>query len=54
MAWSTDAEDANTSLDIPSPMNNVINDQSALSLVDICLDNTMQILNKSLPCFAKI
>ena len=31
----------------------VINDQSALNLADICLDNTLQILHKSLLCFVK-
>ena len=34
MAWSTDAENAKMLLDIPSPMNNAINDQLALNLVD--------------------
>ena len=53
MAWSTDTEDVKMLLDIPSPMN-VMNDQLALNLVDICLDNTIHILRKSLLCFAKI
>ena len=45
---------ANMLLDIPFPMNNVIIDQLALTLVDICLDNTLQILCKSMLCFARI
>ena len=35
-------------------MNYVIVDQIALNLVNICLDNMLQGLCKSLPCFAKI
>ena len=35
-------------------MNNAMNDQSALSSVNICLYNTLHMLDKSLPCFAKI
>ena len=35
-------------------MNYVIIDQFTLNLVDICLDNTLQILCKLLLCFAKI
>ena len=35
-------------------MNNVINDQLALNLVDICLDNTLHVLCKSLLCFSNI
>ena len=41
-------------LNIPFPMNHIITDQLALSLVNICLGNTLQILCKSLLCFAKI
>ena len=41
-------------LDIPSPMNSVRNDQLALSLVAICLENTLQILCKSFLCITKI
>ena len=51
MAWSTDSEDAKVWLDTPSPMDNVMNDQLALNLVDICLDN-MKVLCKSLLCLA--
>ena len=51
--WSTDAEDAKMLPDIPSLMNNIINDQLAFNLVDILLDNTLQIL-KSLLFFAHI
>ena len=53
MVWSTNADDAKMLLDIPLPMNNVIIDQSALNLYDSCLDTTLQILRKSLLCFAK-
>ena len=35
-------------------MNYVIIDQLASNLVDICFDNTLQILCKSLLCFPKI
>ena len=52
MAWSTDQENARMLLDIPSPMNNVINDQLTLKLFDIYFDNTL--LSKSLLCFSKI
>ena len=38
-------------LEIPSPTNNVINDQSALNLVGI--DNTLQVSCESLLCFLK-
>ena len=41
-------------LDIPFPMNDVINDQFTLKLVDICFDNTLQILRKSMLCIVKI
>ena len=41
-------------LAIPFPMCYVIIDQLALNQVDICLDNTLQILCNSLLCFAKI
>ena len=53
MVWSTDAEDVIMLLDIQSPENSVLNDQLALNLVDTCLDNTPQILYKSVLCFAK-
>ena len=51
---STDAEDVKMLLDILSPMNNVTNDQLSLNSVHICPDNILQILRKSLLCFAKI
>ena len=51
-AWFTNAKDAKMLLDIPSPINNVLNDQLALNLVNNCLDETLQIL--CMPCFAKI
>ena len=35
-------------------MNNVINDDLALILVDVCFDNTLQVPCKSLLCFATI
>ena len=54
MAWSIDAEDAKILLDIRSLTNNVTNGQLALNLVDICFDNTLQILRKLLLCYAKI
>ena len=54
MVWSTDANDAKTPQDIPFPMSYVIIDQLASNSVDICLDNTLQRLCKSLLCFAKI
>ena len=41
-------------LGIFSTINNVLNYQLALSLVDICPDDTLQVLYESLPCFAKI
>ena len=34
-------------LDIPCPLNNAVNNQLAHNVVDICLDNTLQILSKS-------
>ena len=46
------ADDAKMLLDIFVPMNSVIIDQLALSLVS--LDNMLQILSKSLLRFAKI
>ena len=54
IAWSTDEKDARVLLDILSLMNNVINDQLALNLVDICLDNTLHMLRKSLLCFSNM
>ena len=36
-------------LDIPSPMNDVINSNFTVELVDICFNNTLQILCKLLP-----
>ena len=42
-------------LDIPFPMDYVINDQCytlILNLVDICLDNTLQISYKPMLCYA--
>ena len=39
MVWSTEAEDANMLINFPYPIKNVINDQLALNLFDICLDN---------------
>ena len=53
MVWSSDVDDAKMLLDIPFPMSQVITDQLAFNLVDICLDNTLQILCNSLLCFAK-
>ena len=44
--WSTDSEDFK--------MINVRNNQLNLNLVYICLDTTLQMLCKSLLCFAKI
>ena len=52
--YTTHLEGTKMKCDIPSTMNNVINDQFALNLVDICLDNTLQILCKLLLCFVKI
>ena len=40
--------------DIPSPMNNVINNQLTLQLLDISLDNMSQISCKSFLWFSKI
>ena len=48
MAKSSETEDAKVLLDIPSPMSNVMNVKSAFKLVDICLDNTLEILCKSM------
>ena len=53
MAWSTDARDAKMLLDIPFPMNKVINDQLVFNLVDICPDNMLSLSYKSSLCFAK-
>ena len=53
MAWSRNEEEARMLMDIPSPMNNAINDQLNLKSVDICFDNMSQISCKSLLCFAK-
>ena len=44
MVWSTGADDAKMLLDIPFPINHVINNQLAFNLVDICLDSMLQIL----------
>ena len=41
-------------LDTPSPMNNAINDQIALNLADIHLDNTLKISYNLLLCFANV
>ena len=54
MVWSTDLDDAKMLLDILFPMKYVIIDHLALSSVDICLNNTLQILCKSLLYFVKI
>ena len=48
------AEDVKVLPDILSPMINFINDQLVLNLVDICPDNMLQILYKSLLSFGKI
>ena len=53
MVRLTDADDAKMLLDIPFPRNYVIIDQLALNIVDICLRKTLQMLCKSLLCFAK-
>ena len=54
MLCLTDADDAKMLLDIAVQINYVIINQLAFSLVDICLDNTLQILRKSLLCLAKL
>ena len=54
MVFSTDTDDAEMLLDIPFPMNQVITDQLAFNVVDICLANMLQILCNLLLCFAKI
>ena len=54
MVWLADADDVKMLLDISFPMNCVIIDQLALNLVDTFLNNTQQILCKSLLCFDKI
>ena len=41
MVWSTGADDAKMLLGIPFPMNQVITDQLAFNLVDICIDNIL-------------
>ena len=41
-------------LDIPSLMKNAINDHLTLKLLDICFDNMLQILCKSLVYIAQI
>ena len=46
MTWSPKAKNSDMLLDIVSPMSDVINDQLGLNVVDICLDNTQQILCK--------
>ena len=46
MPWSADQEDGKMLLDIPFPMNNVINDQLTLKLIDIYFDNMLQISAK--------
>ena len=51
---NSEREGANMLLDIPFPMNYVIIDMLALNLVDICLNDTLQTLCKSLLFFAKI
>ena len=51
MVWSTDADDAKMLLGILFPMSQAIIDQLALNTAQICLDNTLKILCKSLPCF---
>ena len=53
MTWSTEAEDAEVSFGTPC-QNNVFNDQLALNVVGIYLDNKLQILRKLLLCFAEI
>ena len=53
MAWSTDVEDVKMLLDIPSTMNNALNDQLAFGLVDICTYHMLQVLCNPLSCFAK-
>ena len=54
MSWLTDEEDATMLLDITFTMNTVKNIQVTFKLVDICSDNMLQMLCKSLLCFAKI
>ena len=54
MIWSTDTDDAKMLLEILFTTNYVIIDQLALNFVDICFDNTLQILCKSLLYFAKL
>ena len=45
MAWLTDPDDAKILLGISFLMNYVLIDQLVLNLVDICLDNTLQVLH---------
>ena len=54
MVWSIDADDVKMLMDIPFVMNYVKIDQPALNLVNIFLNNTLQILCKSLLFFEKI
>ena len=54
MIWSTTADDTKMLLDIPFPKKYITVDQLILTFVNICIDNTPQILCKSLQCFAKI
>ena len=53
MTQSTHEEDAKMLLDIPSPVNDVVNDQLTLKLIDICFENMLLILCKSLLYFEK-
>ena len=46
-------QNAKMLLDIPFSMYNVINNQLALNLIDICLHNTLKILCKPLLCVSK-
>ena len=48
MVWSADVDHAKMLLGINFPMNYVIIDQLVFNLVDICLDNMLQILCKSI------
>ena len=59
MAWSVDVDHAKVLLNILSLMNSykyiiATNDQLALNLLDICLNNTLKIECESLLCFALI
>ena len=44
MVWTTDADNAKELVDVRFLMICAIIDQLALNLVDICFDNTLQIL----------